>query len=178
MIGTRPSVTHCTTPPYIIMTRGSVEHWYLCWLTGFLGYPIPIFFISQLPSVDPIPIDHFLCDMDPLMALSCAPAPLLNLFFILRVPLSSFSLLRYSSILHPAAQSCFSDPFYSWPESGAFSTCGSHLTVSLFLWDSHGNVCESYIWHLSFDAEKILTLVYSIMTPFLNPRSIVFAIRT
>jgi olfactory receptor len=53
----------------------------LCWLVGFLGYSIPIFFISQLPFCGPNIIDHFLCDADPLIALSCAPKPIIQYVF-------------------------------------------------------------------------------------------------
>ncbi|CAO2590487.1 Olfactory receptor 11H4 [Lemmus lemmus] len=105
-----------------------------CWLIGFLGYPIPIFSISQLPFCGSNIIDHFLCDMDPLMALSCAPAPI--------------------------------------TESGrlkAFSTCGSHLVVvSLF----YGTVMVMYVsptYGIPTLMQKILTLVYSVMTPLFNP---------
>lgn len=89
------AICHPLHYPIIMTPGGSVEHWYLCWLTGFLGYPIPIFFISQLSFCGPNTIDHFLCDMDPLMALSCAPAPITEFIFILRVPFVLFFTITY-----------------------------------------------------------------------------------
>ncbi|KAJ8794868.1 hypothetical protein J1605_002911 [Eschrichtius robustus] len=54
---------------------------FLCWLTGFLGHSIPIFLISQLPFCGPNIVDHFLCEMDPLTALSCARSPIVQHVF-------------------------------------------------------------------------------------------------
>ncbi|CAO2590485.1 Olfactory receptor 11H4 [Lemmus lemmus] len=101
-----------------------------CWLIGFLGYPIPIFSISQLPFCGSNIIDHFLCDMDPLMVLC----------FI--------------------TQGCFSGSFCSWSTKGLLylwfsSSCGITL-----LWDGDGNVCESYIWHPNSDAEDPDTCIF------------------
>ncbi|XP_069318851.1 olfactory receptor 11H4-like [Eulemur rufifrons] len=140
-----------------------------CWLTGFLGYPIPIFFISQLPFCGPNIIDHFLCDMDPLMALSCAPAPItefvfymqssLVLFFTIMYILRSYTLLLRAVFRVPSAAG----------RRKAFSTCGSHLVVvSLF----YGTVMVMYVsptYGIPTLMQKILTLVYSVMTPLFNP---------
>ncbi|KAB0395450.1 hypothetical protein E2I00_003187, partial [Balaenoptera physalus] len=130
----------------------------LCWLIGFLGYPIPIFFISQLPFCGPNIIDHFLCDMDPLMALSCAPAPITEFIFYTQNS-SIYTLLFRAVFQAPSAAGRRKD----------FSICGSHLAVvSLF----YGTVMVMYVsptYGISTLMQKILTLVYSIMIPFLNP---------
>ncbi|XP_008562694.1 PREDICTED: olfactory receptor 11H4 [Galeopterus variegatus] len=140
-----------------------------CWIIGFLGYPIPIFFISQLPFCGPNIIDHFLCDMDALMALSCAPAPItefvfytqssLVLFFTIIYILRSYILLLRAVFQVPSAAG----------QRKAFSTCGSHLVVvSLF----YGTVMVMYVsptYGLPILMQKILTLVYSVITPLINP---------
>lgn len=140
-----------------------------CWLIGFLGYPIPIFSISQLPFCGSNIIDHFLCDMDPLMALSCAPAPITEfifyaqssfvLFFTIAYILRSYILLLKAIFQVPSAAG----------RRKAFSTCGSHLVVvSLF----YGTVMIMYMsptYGISTLMQKILTLVYSVMTPLFNP---------
>lgn len=141
----------------------------LCWLTGFLGYPIPIFFISQLPFCGPNIIDHFLCDMDPLMALSCVPAPItelifhtessLVLFFTITYILRSYTLLLRAVLQVPSAAG----------RRKAFSTCGSHLVVVCLF---YGTVMIMYVspaYGITTLMQKILTLVYSVMTPLFNP---------
>ncbi|XP_023396388.2 olfactory receptor 11H4-like [Loxodonta africana] len=141
----------------------------LCWLIGFLGYPIPIFFISQLPFCGANVIDHILCDMDPLMSLSCAPAPItefifytqssLVLFVTITYILRSYTLLLRAVFQVPSAAG----------QRKAFSTCGSHLVVvSLF----YGTVMVMYVsptYGVPTLMQKILTLVYSVLTPLFNP---------
>ncbi|XP_053518817.1 olfactory receptor 11H4-like [Artibeus jamaicensis] len=141
----------------------------LCWLIGFLGYPIPVFFISQLPFCASNVIDHFLCDMDPLMALSCAPAPIAEFIFHIQnslvLSLTILYILRSYTLLLRAV---FQVPSAAGRKK-AFSTCGSHLAVvSLF----YGAVMVMYVspaYGIPTLMQKILTLVYSVMTPLFNP---------
>nr|XP_023396419.1 olfactory receptor 11H7-like [Loxodonta africana] len=147
----------------------------LCWLIGFLGHLIPIFFISQLPFCGPNIIDHFLCDVDPLMALSCAPKPIIEHVFhsvsSLIIILSIFYILgSYSLVLRAVLQVPSSAG-----QRKAFSTCGSHLVVvSLF----YGTIVVMYVTPTSGNSiamQKIITLIYSVVTPVLNP--IIYSLR-
>ncbi|XP_004865128.1 olfactory receptor 11H7-like [Heterocephalus glaber] len=141
----------------------------LCWLIGFLGYPILIFFISQLPFCGPNIIDHFLCDVDPLMALSCSPTPIIkNLFYSLSSMFIIITILyilgSYALVLRAVLQVPSSAG-----QRKAFSTCGSHLVVvSLF----YGSIMVMYVSPTSGNSvtmHKIITLMYSVVTPALNP---------
>lgn len=141
----------------------------LCWLIGFLGYPIPIFFISQLPFCGPNIIDHFLCDADPLMALSCAPTPIIGHIFhtmssVIIILTMLYILGSYILVLRAVLQVPSSAG-----QQKAFSTCGSHLVVvSLF----YGTIMMMYVSPTSGNSvamHKIITLIYSIVTPVLNP---------
>ncbi|XP_044923420.1 olfactory receptor 11H6-like isoform X1 [Mustela putorius furo] len=141
----------------------------LCWVTAFLCYPIPIYFITQLPFCGPNTIDHFVCDPGPLLALSCIPAPgielscsilssliiFITLFFIL----GSYTLVLRAVLRVPSAAG----------RRKAFSTCGSHLAVvSLF----YGTLMIMYISPTSGNPggiQKIVTLFYSSVTPLINP---------
>ncbi|XP_022382232.1 LOW QUALITY PROTEIN: olfactory receptor 11H6-like [Enhydra lutris kenyoni] len=141
----------------------------LCWVTAFLCYPIPIYFITQLPFCGPNTIDHFVCDPGPLLALSCIPAPgielacsilssliiFITLFFIL----GSYILVLRAVLRVSSAAG----------RRKAFSTCGSHLAVvSLF----YGTLMVMYISPTSGNPggiQKIVTLFYSSVTPLINP---------
>ncbi|XP_039080072.1 olfactory receptor 11H7 [Hyaena hyaena] len=141
----------------------------LCWFIGFLGHAITIFFISQLPFCGPNIIDHFLCDVDPLMALSCAPTPIIehvfhfmsSLIIILTILyiLGSYALVLRAVLQVPSSAG----------RQKAFSTCGSHLVVvSLF----YGTIIVMYVSPTSGNSvamHKIITLIYSVVTPVLNP---------
>ncbi|KAM4881053.1 olfactory receptor 11H4-like [Thomomys bottae] len=141
----------------------------LCWLTGFLGYPIPIFFISQLPFCGSNIIDHFLCDMDPLVALSCSPAPITETIFYAQSSLVLFCTVMYilrSYIL--VLRAVLQVPSAAGRQK-AFSTCGSHLVVVCLF---YGTVMVMYVsptYGIPVLMQKILTLVYSVLTPLFNP---------
>ncbi|XP_043843573.1 olfactory receptor 11H4-like [Dromiciops gliroides] len=147
----------------------------LCWLVAFLSYPVLIFLISQLPYCGPNIIDHFLCDMDPLMALSCVPAPITELIFHTESSLFLFLSIIYIFTSYTLVlRAVFQVPSAAGRRK-AFSTCGSHLmVVSLF----YGTVMLMYVspsYGIPTLMQKIVTLVYSVMTPFLNP--IIYSLR-
>ncbi|XP_020837065.1 olfactory receptor 11G2-like [Phascolarctos cinereus] len=147
----------------------------LCWVTGFLCFTIPIYFMSQLPFCGPNVIDHFICDPGPLMALTCIHAsgielsfsiiPSLAIFLTFPFILGSYTLVFRAVLRVPSASG----------RKKAFSTCGSHLTVvSLFF----GSVLVMYITPTSghtATTQKIITLFYSVFTPLVNP--IIYSLR-
>uniref|UniRef100_A0A8C3WGY5 Olfactory receptor n=1 Tax=Catagonus wagneri TaxID=51154 RepID=A0A8C3WGY5_9CETA len=155
--------------PTIMSSHLCVNLVVLCWVTAFLCYPVPIYLITQLPFCGPNTIDHFVCDPGPLLALSCTPAPGIELccsilssliifvtfFFIL----GSYTLVLRAVLRVPSAAG----------RRKAFSTCGSHLAVvSLF----YGTIMVMYISPTSGNAagiQKIVTLLYSSVTPLVNP---------
>ncbi|KAM6202046.1 olfactory receptor 11H7-like [Rhynchocyon petersi] len=147
----------------------------LCWLIGFLGHLVPIFFISQLPFCGPNIIDHFLCDVDPLMTLSCGPKPIIEHVFhsvsSLCIVLTIFYILGSYTLVFRAVLQVPS----SAGRRKAFSTCGSHLVVvSLF----YGTIMVMYVTPTSSNSitmQKIITLIYSVVTPVLNP--IIYSLR-
>ncbi|XP_056665940.1 olfactory receptor 11H4-like [Monodelphis domestica] len=141
----------------------------VCWVLGFLSYSLTTVQLSQLTFCGPNIIDHFVCDIDPLMALSCAPAPTTeNLFYIISslilflsiiYLLGSYILLLRAVLQVPSAAG----------RRKAFSTCGSHLAVVCLFFGSLMIMYVSPTSENSGEVQKIITLFYSIVTPFLNP---------
>nr|XP_001091345.3 olfactory receptor 11H4-like [Macaca mulatta] len=140
-----------------------------CWVFGFLSYSVSTVQLSQLPFCGPNIINHFLCDMDPLMALSCAPAPITEIVFYILSSLiiiltllyicGSYMLLLLAVLKVPSAAG----------RQKAFSTCGSHLTVVCLFF---GALLAMYVSPTTDNPaaiQKIITLFYSVVTPFLNP---------
>ena len=141
----------------------------LCWLTGFLGHSVPIRFISQLPYCGPNIIDHFLCDVDPLIALSCASSPIIeHVFHSVSSLIITLTILYILGSYTLVVRAVLQVPSSSGRQK-AFSTCGSHLVVvSLF----YGTIMVMYVRPTSGNSvamHKIITLVYSVVTPVLNP---------
>ena len=141
----------------------------LCWVFGFLSYPVSTVQLSQLPFCGPNTIDHFVCDVDPLMALSCVPAPVTEIVFYvlssliivltLLYILGSYTLLLITVFKVPSAAG----------RQKAFSTCGSHLTVVCLFFGALLAMYVSPTADNPAESQKIITLFYSVVTPFLNP---------
>ncbi|NXJ15157.1 OR6B1 protein, partial [Odontophorus gujanensis] len=141
----------------------------LSWFTGFTVSLIKISFISQLEFCGSRVINHFFCDISPVLHLACTDMSVAEMvdfvlaLIILLVPLSitvvSY-LLIITTILHiPTTQS----------KKKAFSTCASHLTVviiffstTLFMYGRPKKVSPN-------DMNKLVSAVYTIVTPTLNP---------
>ncbi|XP_064147965.1 olfactory receptor 11H6-like [Loxodonta africana] len=141
----------------------------VCWVSGFLCYPVPIVLISQLPFCGPNIIDHIVCDPGPLFALACVPSPPTELIcytFNSVVIIGPFLFISGSYAL--VLRAVLRVPSGAG-RTKAFSTCGSHLTVvSLF----YGTIMVMHVSPTSENPagmQKIITLVYSAVTPLLNP---------
>ncbi|XP_062992628.1 olfactory receptor 12D1-like [Elgaria multicarinata webbii] len=140
------------------------------WTMGFFHALIHTIMTAQLNFCGPNIVEHFFCDIKPLLRLACSSTwlnlSLLNIItgLVVTVPffLTLLSYLYLISFLLLKVKS----------HSGrlkAFSTCSSHLTVvGLF----YVPVLFNYLPPSSGDSPKrdmIATLMYSLVTSALNP---------
>ncbi|XP_030400097.1 olfactory receptor 12D2-like [Gopherus evgoodei] len=140
------------------------------WATGFLHALMHTVMTSRLHFCGPNRIHHFFCDIKPLLILACSSSHLnLSLLHIITgiIGVSPFilTLLSYLYII-----SFLFLKVRSWESRRkAFSTCTSHLTmIALY----YGTVIFTYTHPSSGSSkgkEMIITLVYSVITPALNP---------
>ncbi|XP_068023636.1 olfactory receptor 10A4-like [Melanerpes formicivorus] len=139
------------------------------WLIGFLvalGQTTSIF---TLPYCGPNRINHFFCDLPPLLKLACAATSkneittyIIAVLFIM-VPFLLI-VVSYVQILHT---------IFKMPSAGdkrkTFSTCSSHLVVvTLF----YGSGIVAYLRpkaYFSSSSTKLLSLFYTLMSPMMNP---------
>ncbi|KAG8596513.1 hypothetical protein GDO81_001948 [Engystomops pustulosus] len=128
-----------------------------------------ITFVFSLPFCGPNEIDHFFCDLLPVVKLICADTYTNEITILLYGSLVIFApfvliLISYIKIL-AAVLGIRS----STEQHKAYSTCGSHLTsVSLF----YGTAIVTYLRTKSsytHKGSKILSLLYSVLIPMLNP---------
>uniref|UniRef100_A0A8C2W332 Olfactory receptor n=1 Tax=Chinchilla lanigera TaxID=34839 RepID=A0A8C2W332_CHILA len=124
--------------------------------------------LNLLTFCDSNVIHHFLCDLSPLMKLSCSPTfvneivVLIEGSIILVTPFLCIAL-SYIRILITVLKI----PSTSGKHK-AFSTCGSHLTVvALF----YGSIFYVYLQPVSTYSVKdhIATIVYTVLSSMLNP---------
>ncbi|XP_044138646.1 olfactory receptor 11L1-like [Bufo gargarizans] len=138
----------------------------LCWVIMLAVTLTLSITMSQLQFCGPNVIDHFFCDLDPLLELSCSDTFFLKLEdMILAVPyvLSPFIVILVSYIY--IIVTVLKIPSVTGRQK-TFSTCSSHLAVvSLY----YGSIICIYLFPNKGNVKKILSLFYTVVTPLLNP---------
>ncbi|XP_070584485.1 olfactory receptor 6F1-like [Erythrolamprus reginae] len=154
----------------IIMSKTlSVQMAFGCWTCGFLIILFPAFFISQLSFCDSNVINHFFCDIDPWIVLSCTSTYTVEIVCLIlsaTVIMGScmITLISYIYIIATILRIASVQG-----RQRAFSTCSSHLTV-VIIW--YGATIFLHVIpskQQSQELMKIVTLLNTIVTPLLNP---------
>ncbi|XP_075768042.1 olfactory receptor 10A7-like [Pelodiscus sinensis] len=145
------------------------------WIGGLLGCSITTVSISLLNFCGPNGIDHFLCDLIPLVKLSCNDPMVMDMLAIavslifLLVPFL-LTLTSYICIL-----STILNIHSTTGRQKAFSTCSSHLiVVSIY----YGALLIVYMFpttDLLRNFKKVLSVSYTVLTPLVNP--LIYALR-
>ncbi|XP_067411447.1 olfactory receptor 10A7-like [Emydura macquarii macquarii] len=139
------------------------------WVGGFLASSIATVSISQLNFCGPNSIDHFFCDFIPLVKLSCNDPQLMEILafilcFIFSLVPFLLTVISYIRIITTILRI----PSTTGRQK-AFSTCSSHLiVVSIY----YGTLLLVYMFptaHMLGDFKKVLSIVYTVLTPLVNP---------
>ncbi|XP_057583037.1 olfactory receptor 1052-like [Hippopotamus amphibius kiboko] len=160
----------------VIMTqRVCIQMILVSYLGGLINSLTHTIGLLKLDFCGPNIVNHYFCDIPPLLRLSCSDAhknAMWLLIFSGVIAVFTFIIIMVSYIhiiiaihrIHSAERRCKS-----------FSTCASHLTaVTLF----YGSVTFSYIQpssQYSLEQEKLSAVFYTLVIPMLNP--VIYSLR-
>ncbi|XP_052037214.1 olfactory receptor 1052-like [Apodemus sylvaticus] len=154
----------------VIMTHGICTQMVLaCYLGGLINSMVHTMGLLSLDFCGPNIVNHFFCDVPPLLKLSCSDAhinEMLLLVFSGVIAISTFIIVMVSYIHIIIAILRIRS---AEGRRKAFSTCASHLTaVTLF----YGSLTFNYIQpssQYSMEQEKVSAVFYTLVIPMLNP---------
>ncbi|XP_012891966.1 PREDICTED: olfactory receptor 4P4-like [Dipodomys ordii] len=137
-----------------------------CCAGGFLHSASQFLLTIFLPFCGPNEMDHFFCDVYPLLKLACIDTQRIGLLVIVNsglialvvfvILMMSYFLIFYTIRVYPAGS-----------RSKALSTCSSHITVMIVFFVP---VLFVYIRpNVTFPEDKVFALFYTIIAPMFNP---------
>ncbi|NXF79779.1 OR4D2 protein, partial [Sclerurus mexicanus] len=151
----------------------SVMNWNMCtglvataWFSGFLHSIIQIGFLLQLPFCGPNVLDNFYCDIPKVIKLACTDSRIAELQMVFNsgaIIITLFVILisSYTVILFKI-RTCITEG--KWK---ALSTCGTQIAVVSLIF-----ILCTFIYaqpHKKFPRDKVASLIYTVVTPMLNP---------
>ncbi|NXK00534.1 OR4D9 protein, partial [Corythaixoides concolor] len=151
----------------------SIMNWNMCtglvataWFSGFVHSAVQIGFLLQLPFCGPNVLDNFYCDVPQVIKLACADTHMAELQMIFNsgailIILFVILIISYTVILLKI-RTCITEG--KWK---ALSTCGTQITVvSLIFIPCIFIYAQPY---KKFPTDKVASVVYTVVTPMLNP---------
>ncbi|XP_036715272.1 olfactory receptor 1052-like [Balaenoptera musculus] len=159
----------------IMTQRDCIQMVLVCYLAGLINSLTHTIGLLKLDFCGPNIVNHYFCDIPPLLRLSCSDAhnnEMLLLIFSGVLAMFTFIIIMVSYIrIIIAIQRIRSA---EW-RLKAFSTSASHLTAVTLL---YGSVTFSYIQpssQYSLEQEKVSNVFYTLLIPMLN--SLIYSLR-
>ncbi|KAM7150922.1 olfactory receptor 4E2-like [Macrochelys suwanniensis] len=137
-----------------------------CWMGALAHSLVQTLLAATLPYCGPNHIDHYFCDVAPLLGLACTDTSLVEILVVSNtgvISLGCFLVLLVSYGVILAALRCRSTE----SRRKALSTCTAHLMVVAIFF---GPCIFIYTRPFStIPADKVVSLLATVVTPVLNP---------
>ncbi|XP_004443525.2 PREDICTED: olfactory receptor 4S2-like [Ceratotherium simum simum] len=136
------------------------------WVVGFLHSLIQVALVVQLPFCGPNEIDHYFCDVHPVLKLACTDTFVVGVVVTANsgtIALGSFVILltSYTIILVSLRKQSAEG------RHKALSTCGSHIAGVIIFF---GPCTFMYMRpDATFSEDKMVAVFYTVISPMLNP---------
>uniref|UniRef100_K7F1T8 Olfactory receptor n=1 Tax=Pelodiscus sinensis TaxID=13735 RepID=K7F1T8_PELSI len=140
-----------------------------CWVCGLVTATIKLSFIARLQFCHTDAINHYFCDISPLLNISCSDSSLAELvdfilaLLVIMVPLcivvTSYVCILFTVLRMPSAQG----------RHKAFSTCSSHLAVVVLFYSTTLFTYTRPKAMYAYSSNKLVSVLYTTVVPLLNP---------
>ncbi|XP_066486494.1 olfactory receptor 13G1-like [Tiliqua scincoides] len=145
------------------------------WVGGMANSAVHTGLVLQLSFCDSNIVNHFFCNLPPLLMLSCSDTSLNEtMVFVSDVLIAigscALTLTSYGFILRTIIRIRSTEG-----KKKAFSTCSSHLLVVTFYFSTIIYTFTRPASIYSLDEDKMISLLYSVVPPVVNP--IVYSLR-
>lgn len=169
------AICHPLHYPLLMRTQVCLGLAIFSWFGGLLVSVVKTSCIASLSYCGPNVLNHFFCDVSPLLNLSCTHVALTELVdFISAIVILWGSLLMAIASYVAIGRAVLCMPSAT-ARSKAFSTCTSHLIVvgifysaTLFIYARPSRI-------EAMDLNKVLSVIYTVVTPMCNP--IIYCLR-
>ncbi|XP_073402905.1 olfactory receptor 11L1-like [Dendrobates tinctorius] len=147
----------------------------IIWLVGLTVMLLLMISMYDLYYCGPHVIDHFYCDLEPILQLSCSDTSRIHIQILIIGVLNvvcPFLIIGMSYVY--IVVTIMKIPSTTGRHK-SFSTCSSHLTVVSML---YGTLITVYMFPTNGQTQtlsKVLSLIYTVLTPLLNP--IIYTLR-
>ncbi|OCT90090.1 olfactory receptor-like protein OLF3 [Xenopus laevis] len=137
------------------------------WISGFVNSSLFTNLASKMPFCQTNKINHVFCDVKALAEISCDVTKISIFIYVENVLFAlipfSLNLISYINIIHSILQIKSQHG-----RKKTFSTCSSHLTVLMLF---YGAIVWMYMSPPSKSniLEPVLSMLYTVVTPMLNP---------
>ncbi|XP_068800522.1 olfactory receptor 5AR1-like isoform X2 [Struthio camelus] len=145
------------------------------YLGGLVNSVIQMTFIIRLPFCNSNVINHFFCDVPPLLALSCTKTYISEMILFSLAGVIEFSTISTILVSYVFISVTILRIRSAEGRQKAFSTCASHLIAVSML---YGTTIFMYLRPSSSyspNSDKVVSIFYTVVIPMLNP--LVYSLR-
>ncbi|XP_030042488.1 olfactory receptor 6B1-like [Microcaecilia unicolor] len=147
----------------------------VAWISGFAITMIKISFISRLSFCGVNVINHFFCDISPVLNLACMDMSLAELVDFILALVILLTPLTVTVVSYIAIVAAILKIPSTTGRKKAFSTCASHLTVVTIFYSATLYIYARPKKISAFDINKLISVLYAVITPVINP--IIYCLR-
>eukprot|EP00079_Xenopus_tropicalis_P013561 XP_002942258.1 PREDICTED: olfactory receptor 11L1-like [Xenopus tropicalis] len=160
----------------IMSTNVCFQFILVAWALGFGITVISVVLMGRLKFCDRNTINHFFCDLSPLLELSCSDTFLVQIEGMIVSLILAVTPLILISVSYMCIAHAILKIVSHTGRQKAFSTCSSHLAVvSLY----YGAIIAIYVVPSTEQSQilsKVLSLIFTLVIPMINP--VIYSLRS